>query len=262
MNSVYFMYLMSFFQSFLYAYFFSEYLYCEDKRKRFIKIVCFFTFIVHPITIVLYNNILLKGLLTIFIIVLSICFFFKENSIFRRFIAILLCLLSVSFSELIIDVLFYLVHGYIDFPSVSILEYLGWLFTNCLLCFYIMKFILKIIEFNKIASLKEKELCIAIFFSHCILIYATAIEIVEQANEAKIVDNFFFIIFLFFVFGIHLLIIYQYIQYKYEKTKKLTFYHLQREYKQQLESYLESENKEIRYLRHDIINFLESQKGR
>lgn len=94
------------------------------------------------------------------------------------------------------------------------------------------------------------------------MIYATAIEIVDKANETKFAGISFFIILLFFVFVIHVFIIYEYIKFNQKKTQDLTFIHLQQEYKQQLERYLDNEDKEIAYLRHDIMNFIESQKGK
>lgn len=251
-------YLMSFVQSALFAYFLSEYLECENKRKRFIKIFIVFS-IINFFAAIFYQYVVFKSGMMLVLFIVSMLFWFKDYSAIKKFIAFMLLLTLSFFSEMLVDALFFLVHGYLNYTKVSQLEFVAWQLGVDVFLFIMSNFVIKYIKLKTILNKTENIILILLMFSHILFIYATMMSLVDNGFE-KILVGYFYNVLLVLIFISHIfLIIILYKNYE-KKVNEMTLLKLKNEYEKQLVKYLNSNNHEMRHLRHDILNFIENQK--
>lgn len=252
-------YLLSFIQSGLYAYFFSEYLICENKKKRFIKVFCMYAFVINPFSLLIYNMIYLKMIAALLMGILTIFVFFKESSYLKKIMALLMHLIISFFSEMMTCSLFYIVHGYLDFTQVSNIEFIMWQLIFDGFIFLLCCMVIKYVQFKDYLNKKDYIVLFLMIASQLLLLYSTMLDLADHGFKDVLGEHYFFVIFIG-ILCLHILLIYILIKSHEKKVQEITMIKIRNEYQKQLAEYLKTEDKDIRLLRHDIINFIEEIK--
>ena len=263
MNPYVFTYIMFFLQGLLESYFLCNYLYTDNFRKSFVISQILLCTLQHPVQMLLFD---IQGIKMIFyILVLYIIVFvcFPRNNIKKKLFSVLLMMLLISFVEVIAVFIEVITVG---MPEMLSLENPHPLHVYLLqLIFMYITFTIALHLINKQMMLNKKNmvlfviLCVLQFVYLFLLTVSITMNIVHLTKEILYLAYLVLLIVAILIYSFVLV----YIIKKHQKHKEeVILLMLQKEYEDQLQHYMKQKNTQtnISMLRHDLINYIQSQK--
>lgn len=263
MNSYVYSYLMFFLQGLLESYFLCNYLYSDDKKKAFMISQLFLCILQHPSQMLLFQVQGIKLLIYILVLYLIVFTCFRKNSLKHKLLSVVLLMLIITIVEVIVIYFMMVTTGIPEEISTANPHPIYIYLFQCLLMYVFTKAVL--VFFNKQLILNKKEFLIFLSLS-LLKAFGLTVLVVNVTKTTFNIDAISITVInvgLIVLSVISYCLMFLYLMKRHQKQQKeLTFLMLQKEYEEQLDYCLKQiqQQSDIRMLRHDLINYIQSQK--
>lgn len=237
-------------QNLLYAYFLSQFLYAENRKKAFLQITLFYQILIPLASVLLWYQLSPKFIMNLVLLTTGIFLFFRRERLFRKILASFLLVAVILIVEMLLTGVYLVIEGT---PP----ETFGPIYI------YLIQFVLFFTLYTVLIRLFNREQFISTSFMRYILI-CCIIQVCYLYGGTMIFTRLFYtkaymymlVLFLLASLLLFLYTFYLLFKQKQKEQSQQTQLMLQKEYEQQLHDYMDlKEEDQIRRLRHDLLNY-------